>query len=107
MFAAKNSNLKVTRTILAAGAKMDDRDSKGGTPLMSAAHDNPNPDVIKILLEAGADVKERDGSGGTPLMSAAYNNGNPDIIKALHRGRGRRERPGQRRDDPPDVGRET
>ena len=66
-----------------AGAKIDDRDNDGETPLMYAAWFNENPEVIKLLLDAGARINDRDGLGETPLMHAAIGNENPEVIKLL------------------------
>ena len=43
-----------------AGAKIDDRDNDGETPLMYAAWFNENPEVIKLLLDAGARIDDKD-----------------------------------------------
>ena len=66
-----------------AGAKLDDRDTIGMTPLMYAAWSNENPDVITTLLNAGAKLDDRDVNGWTPLMYAAQRNKNPDVITTL------------------------
>lgn len=68
-----------------AGAKLDDRDKDGMTPLMRAAAGNQNPDVITTLLRAGAKLDDRDKNGTTPLMWAAIANQNPDMITTLLR----------------------
>ena len=66
-----------------AGAKLDDRDTIGMTPLMRAAVFNENPAVITTLLNAGAKLDDRDKNGMTPLMHAAWINMNPDVITTL------------------------
>jgi hypothetical protein len=66
-----------------AGAKIDDRDNDGETPLMYAAWFNENPEVIKLLLDAGARIDDKDVIGRTPLMHAAMYNKNPDVIQLL------------------------
>jgi len=40
---------------LQAGAKIDDSENEGMTPLMLAARHNPNPEIISVLLQGGAD----------------------------------------------------
>jgi len=66
-----------------AGAKIDDRDPVGATPLMRAAAWNKNPDVITTLLNAGAKIDHKDIFGETPLMLAAFYNENPAVIMTL------------------------
>jgi len=66
-----------------AGAKIDDRDGLGWTPLMYAAAFNKNPDVSTALVNAGAKIDDRDGLGWTPLMHAAAFNENPEVITTL------------------------
>ena len=68
-----------------AGAKLDDRNKDGMTPLMNAAAGSKNPDVITTLLRAGAKLDDRDKNGTTPLMWAAIANQNPDMITTLLR----------------------
>ena len=66
-------------TLLKAGARIDDREGKGMTPLMEAAMAN-TPEVISILLKAGAKLDDKDPSGRTPLMWAAWQNHNPKVV---------------------------
>lgn len=71
--AGRNEKPDVITTLLKAGAKVDDRDEDGMTPLMYAAWFNPNPDVITTLLKAGADAKAKDYSGKTAFDYAGEN----------------------------------
>ena len=48
---------EVISILLKAGAKLDDKDPSGRTPLMWAAWQNHNPKVVMVLLNAGADGK--------------------------------------------------
>lgn len=71
-----------------AGAKVDEIDKDGCTPLMLAAIWNDNPDVITTLVKAGAKLDDRNNKDGankgmTPLMYAAELCRNPEVIKAL------------------------
>jgi ankyrin repeat protein len=68
----QNKNLEVITTLLKAGAKLDDRDDTGQTPLMNAAQFN-TPEVITTLLEAGADGKVKDNDGKTAFDCAKDN----------------------------------
>lgn len=56
---------------MAKGAKVDNRNKDGATPLMLTAGKNPNHEVITVLLKAGANLDDRAKGGITPLMLAA------------------------------------
>lgn len=56
--------------LLAAGARVTDRDEEGTTPLHHSARHN-DTEFVRLLLSAGASVAARDRSGDTPLHSAA------------------------------------
>jgi ankyrin repeat protein len=74
MYAAEyNENPAVITTLLNAGAKLDDRDKNGMTPLMHAAWINMNPDVITTLLNAGANAKAKSNEGKTAFDYAQNN----------------------------------
>jgi ankyrin repeat protein len=68
---------------IAAGAKVDEADEDGWSPLMYAAARNPGAKVITVLLKAGASIDYQDPDGWTPLMAAAKNNRNPAVIMTL------------------------
>jgi len=77
MYAATNNkNPEVITTLLRAGAKIDDRDDNGFTPLMWAAmpffNDNPAV-IITTLLNAGADPTIKSGDGKTAFDYAQSN----------------------------------
>jgi len=78
-----NHNLEVIRVLLEAGARVNDQDKLGRTPLILAAAKNLNPGVLLTLLEAGAQIDQKDKSGLTPLMWAAGKNQNPECVTAL------------------------
>jgi len=68
--------------LLDLGAKIDQADEQGKTPLISAACTGA-VDTMKILLERGAQIESRFGEGlSTPLHCAAHN-GNIDCVKLL------------------------
>ena len=58
---------------LAAGMSTEVRDSRGKTPLITAASGGSD-EISRKLLSKGADVNARDNSGSTALMEAAQNN---------------------------------
>ena len=79
----KTGTPEQVQAAIRAGAKLDDRDTIGMTPLMRAAQYNENPAVITTLLNAGAKLDDRDEDGVTPLILAASFNKNPEVITTL------------------------
>lgn len=68
--------------LLDLGAKIDQADEEGKTPLISTACTGA-VDTMKILLERGAQIESRFGEElSTPLHCAAHN-GNIDCVKLL------------------------
>jgi ankyrin repeat protein len=63
----------VAATMLAAGARVNDRSNEGMTPLMLAASRSRNPDVLTVLLRAGADVSLRSNEDKTARDYAVDN----------------------------------
>ena len=59
--------------MIEAGAKLDDRDKHGWTPLMAAARHNLNPEVIADLLMAVANPKLKSNGGKTAFGFAKDN----------------------------------
>ena len=83
---------EISEALIKNGARIEDKDKDGRTPLIFAVMNNKNPEVIKMLLEHGADinvttsVKQENGdvlNSITILMSAAANNKNPEVIETL------------------------
>jgi ankyrin repeat protein len=60
-------------TATGKGAKIDERDKNGQTPLMLVAGFNSNPEVIKALLKAGANSKLLSNVGWTAFDYAEEN----------------------------------
>jgi ankyrin repeat protein len=81
-------NVMEVRSLIAAGARLDDRDRDGNTALMLAAQYARN-DSVKLLLDAGADVRLKNRDGRTALICAASSSGSfeeanlKEIVKAL------------------------
>ncbi|HEX5111122.1 MAG TPA: ankyrin repeat domain-containing protein [Vicinamibacterales bacterium] len=57
------------KLLLAAGGKINEKDSRGLTPLHEAARWGWN-DVVTFLVENGADLNAKDNRGNTPVDSA-------------------------------------
>jgi ankyrin repeat protein len=64
--------VSVARVLLDAGAWMEQRDSKGGTPLLIAAQCG-SPTLVGFLLSRGADISALSNSGSSALMRASGN----------------------------------
>ena len=60
MYATRNPNLEIFKTIFALDSNVMSQDSNGYTPLHWAAENNQNVEVVKALLKAGADKDARD-----------------------------------------------
>jgi len=69
------------KKLLKSGAKENDKDKKGQTPLVKAGYYN-NIEVIKLLLEAGAKIDAQDNDGNTALINASYK-GNDKVVEFL------------------------
>lgn len=81
--AARTGEVDALRALIAAGARVDERDpgGRGWTPLFHAIHKR-QAGAVHTLLEAGADPNLRLERGGTPLMyAAAY--GDVAIVRDL------------------------
>ena len=77
MWAARRNPVPaVISTLLAAGARIGDRDHAGMTALMWAARDTENPDILSTLIAAGADPRTVNDRGVSAL---AYARGNPNL----------------------------
>ena len=80
---ARTGSIQEVQAAISHGQSVDQRDSRGRTPLMWAAESNASPDVIAALCNAGSDPSARDMFGLDALMHAARSNLNPAIITAL------------------------
>jgi ankyrin repeat protein len=69
LYAARDGRLEPAKILVAAGAKMEERDPNDITPLIIAIANN-HPDVARFLIEKGADINVSDWYGRTPLWTA-------------------------------------
>jgi len=69
LFAAREGNVEVARTLLAAGANIEAPEANGITPLLMATLNN-KLELAYLLLERGAAVNAEDFWGRTPLFAA-------------------------------------
>lgn len=70
MVACQNRNTAAVSALIAAGAKLDNRDSKGRTALMHAVKSGC-VDIAQMLLVKGANANAKSMDGMTPLIIAA------------------------------------
>lgn len=64
--AASEKRLSIVRYLVENGAKVNDRDNEGNTPLHKAASKG-NLGNVKYLIQKGADIKAKNSDGYTPL----------------------------------------
>ncbi|MET1083457.1 MAG: ankyrin repeat domain-containing protein [Burkholderiales bacterium] len=75
------STVEVTEALLRHGADVGARTTRGGTALLIAA-ERATPETVKLLLSKGANPDAVDDRGWTPLMAAAFA-GRTDNARAL------------------------
>jgi ankyrin repeat protein len=69
LYAARDGRLEIARTLVAAGADVNQVDANGITPLIAAITNN-HVDVARFLMDRAADIKASDWYGRTPLWAA-------------------------------------
>ena len=80
LFATREGNLAITRQLVEAGAKLEQTDANGVTPLLNAVlnasvasrpgRKTEHHEVIAYLMEKGANIKASDWYGHTALWAA-------------------------------------
>jgi hypothetical protein len=95
MLAAPFGDQDTITALLEAGARINEKDIRGMTPLMlSVATDHAQPATVGRLIAAGADVQAKDTNGDS-VLDWARKFGNPEIVSMLaHSG-------GKAHDQPP------
>ena len=69
-YAAQQGDLPMARSLIAAGARVNDAGGTGRTPLHYALPGHL--DMARLLIEKGADVNARDSEGASPLDESAW-----------------------------------
>lgn len=86
---ANFADAKTIRTLLDHGAKVDEPDGLGHTPLAYAAgSDNASPEVVKLLIDHGANVNSKSphknsGDTGMTVLDLAQLRGNTPVAAML------------------------
>ncbi|WP_152979879.1 ankyrin repeat domain-containing protein [Mesorhizobium sp. 1M-11] len=79
--AITSGDISVLKAAIAADTDLEQRDGKGRTALLIAAHAD-NAEAAKLLIEAGADVNAKDDIHDTPFLYAGAE-GRNEILKAI------------------------
>ncbi|MDR6197201.1 ankyrin repeat domain-containing protein [Siphonobacter sp. SORGH_AS_0500] len=67
---ARKNNIEALKANL-QDTPVDERDTRGSTPLILAAY-YQHPEAVTLLLESGADPELQDGMGNTALMGVCF-----------------------------------
>ena len=70
MHEASYGNVDLIRLLLASGADVNARDTKGDTPLMYAITGNSPGTWVDVLIKAGADMNAKNKAGASPLSAS-------------------------------------
>ncbi len=81
--AAEAGDAALLRRLIAEGAAVDARDSRGRTPLLAATHAN-RVDAARVLLDAGADVNLQDNIQDSAFLYAGAQ-GRLEILRLMLR----------------------
>src|SRR3954462_11463060 len=70
-YAAGAAQMEALKELVRLGARVDEREDQGGTPLLHAVGVGADKQVIDVLLGLGANINKADRLGMTPLEAAA------------------------------------
>ena len=79
--ASKEGRHKIVKLLIEKGAKLDETDIEGRTPLFMACRQGHHA-VVRLLVEAGAD-KDKSGLEGWTPLSIASNRGDLETVRLL------------------------
>lgn len=71
MTCARAGNVDAVKALLALGADVNGKESRGGQTALMWAVAEKHPEVTQVLIGSGANVSARSKSGSTPLLFAA------------------------------------
>jgi ankyrin repeat protein len=91
--AARYGKAEAVRTLVRLGARINEKDREGRTPLIEAVNDSGREDVVRLFVELGANLDTRDKSLKTALDWAAFA-GKAELVKLLLNG-GAKPNPGR------------
>jgi uncharacterized protein len=81
--AAGHGDVSRVRSLLAAGADVDERDGSGRTAVTAAAMAE-HVDLVRMLVDAGADIDLQDEDRNNPLLLCGEN-GNVELLREVLR----------------------
>eukprot|EP01117_Protostelium_nocturnum_P004858 TRINITY_DN175_c0_g1_i1.p1 TRINITY_DN175_c0_g1~~TRINITY_DN175_c0_g1_i1.p1 ORF type:complete len:236 (-),score=86.16 TRINITY_DN175_c0_g1_i1:71-778(-) len=81
-WAAAGGQLEVVKFLIKRGAKTDEEDDSGWSPLMSAVS-SANSEVVKVILESGTPDVNRKNETGRSVLHYACSKGNESIVQML------------------------
>ena len=82
MFAANTANYDLVKSLVEKGAKVNERDEVGRTPLQYAAQGRSTK-IVEFLIENGADIEEADDKYNDTALMHAVMNGDTDTLECL------------------------
>jgi len=84
--AAGFSTPEIIELLLDYGANVNEKGSRGRTPLHYAAIDSIGNENIDLLLKRGADINKKDSKGWTPIFNAIQSGGGDQVINLVDKG---------------------
>lgn len=81
-FAVKYGQKEAIKILVGLGARINEKNKSGSTPLIDAVTESKQEDVVALLLDLGAKIDSRSKAGKTALDWAAFD-GNLALVKLL------------------------